>query len=166
MSLDAADVREGRILRFLWESGFCELGRLEAWADGLIARPNNPPYALTEIALAHLRGRERESLDDLLGDEFKPDEIILALGRIDHRQFALRTLCDALGTVSTLAVALELDPNTAKDEKLGLLHAAFPVHDSHYFLELGELTAEMLSEEISDYFLRVRAMAATIRAPS
>ncbi len=162
MTLDAVDVREGRVLRLLWELGLCEYDQLINWADALIARLEDPPYALTEISMAHALELSSKTFDLLLGGKYSASEIVLALARVKPDGIAIRKLCMALGTVADMAIDLGQDSVGQSDPALGLLHDAFEVHDGHYYLELGEMSETVLRRDASDYFRRIRDAAANV----
>lgn len=166
MTLDAVDVREGRVLRLNWELGLCEHGELTGWADALIARLDNPPYALTEISMAHALESSPGALEALLGGDYTADEIVVALARVNPDLIALKPLCDALGMVANMAMGFERNAVARSHPALGLLHDAFQVHDGHYYLGLGETSEAALRRDVSGYFRRIRDAAAKVEVTS
>lgn len=160
MTLDAVDVREGRVLRLLWELGLCEYDQLISWADALIARLEDPSYALTEISLAQAVEPSSRTFDALLGGKFSASETVVALARVNPDGIAIQRLCRALGTVADMAIGLEQDTSGRRSAAPGLLHDAFEVHDGHYYLERGEIGEAVLRRDASDYFRRIREAAA------
>ena len=160
MKLDAVDVREGRVLRLLWELGLCEYDRLTSWADALIARLRHPPYELTEISMAHVLEPGVNPFGTLLGGDYSAREIIAALAQANSDAIALKPLCDALGTVANMAIRLELNPDTQTDPALVLLHQAFGAHEGYYFFESGTTSEAAVRRDVSEYFRRVREAAA------
>lgn len=166
MTLDAVDVREGRVLRLLWELGLCEYDQLTSWADALIARLEDPPYALTEISLAQAVELSSSTFDALLGRKYSASEIVVALARVSPDGISIRRLCGALGMVADMAIDLGQGSTDRSDPALGLLHNAFEVHDRHYYLELGETSEAVLRRDASDYFRRIREAAAEVQVAS
>lgn len=166
MSLNAVDVREGRVLRYLWDLGLCKPGRFEAWADALIARLDEPPYPLIELSLAKPRGFLSESLDQMLGTGIDAGEMILALASVEPDEWSSEQLCHALETVSHHAIRLEPDTPAQDVRMMAILHAAFQAYDAQYFVQIGQITEAVLRRELTDYFRKVREFATSIEAMS
>lgn len=166
MSLSAVDVREGRVLRYLWDLGLCKPDRFEAWADALIARLDEPPYPLIELSLAKARGFVSESLDQVLGTGIDAGEMILALASVEPDEWSSKQLCHALETVSHHAIRLEMDTPAQDERMIAILHDAFQAYDTQYFVQIGHITEAALRRELSDYFRKVREFAASIEAMS
>lgn len=156
MTLDAADVREGRVLRLRLMLGFCELSDVERWADSLIARLDDPPYELVELSLARINGTAGLSI--LVGDSETADDLLLAMASVDPEAYDTKTLADALERTRELAFGV--GARGAWTLAVDLLGFGIDPYALLNAQRRGKLTEEQVRKQMYDHFRQLRELAA------
>jgi hypothetical protein len=162
--LGPVDALEGRVLRLRLDLGLCGLDQIEAWADRLIEKLDDPPYELIELSLARVNGYSRDALDSLAGTTTSGQEILLAFEHVTQESFDLQRICEVLSKAQTMAHELACERGGRGDPALDAINGGF---DSYYLLdeyERGRLSEADIKREISGMLSEMRDAADTIGA--